>query len=105
MSPEYLKVLTLLISKLSQQQLKLIEEKVNNKIKENIPLTEHAHLLALSNAKDMGAIMLFGEKYDDTVRVIQYDSSIELWGGTHVLSTAEIISFKIKGESSTAGWN
>ena len=100
-SPEYLRFDFTHFSKLSQQQLKLIEEKVNNKIKENIPLTEHANL-PLSNAKDMGAIMLFGEKYDDTVRVIQYDSSIELCGGTHVLSTAEIISFKIKGESSTA---
>ena len=101
MSPEYLRFDFTHFSKLSQQQLKLIEEKVNNKIKENIPLTEHANL-PLSNAIDMGAIMLFGEKYDDTVRVIQYDSSIELCGGTHVLSTAEIISFKIKGESSTA---
>ena len=100
-SPDYLRFDFTHFSKLSQQQLKLIEEKVNNKIKENIPLTEHTNL-PLSNAKDMGAIMLFGEKYDDTVRVIQYDSSIELCGGTHVLSTAEIISFKIKGESSTA---
>jgi len=100
-SPEYLRFDFTHFSKLSQQQLKLIEEKVNNKIKENIPLTEHTNL-PLSNAKEMGAIMLFGEKYDDTVRVIQYDSSIELCGGTHVLSTAEIISFKIKGESSTA---
>ncbi len=100
-SPEYLRFDFTHFSKLSQKQLKLIEEKVNNKIKENIPLTEHTNL-PLSNAKEMGAIMLFGEKYDDTVRVIQYDSSIELCGGTHVLSTAEIISFKIKGESSTA---
>ena len=100
-SPEYLRFDFTHFSKLSQQQLELIEEKVNNKIKENIPLTEHTNL-PLSNAREMGAIMLFGEKYDDTVRVIQYDSSIELCGGTHVLSTAEIISFKIKGESSTA---
>ena len=100
-SPEYLRFDFTHFSKLSQQQLKLIEEKVNNKIKENIPLTEHTNL-PLSNATEMGAIMLFGEKYDDTVRVIQYDNSIELCGGTHVLSTAEIISFKIKGESSTA---
>ena len=100
-SHEYLRFDFTHFSKLSQQQLKLIEEKVNNKIKENIALTEHTNL-PLSNATEMGAIMLFGEKYDDTVRVIQFDNSIELCGGTHVLSTAEIISFKIKGESSTA---
>ena len=48
--------------------------------------------------KKMGAIMLFGEKYEDTVRAIQYESSIELCGGTHVSSTSEILSFKIKSE-------
>ena len=52
-SPEYLRFDFTHFSKLSQQQLKLIEEKVNNKIKENIPLTEHTNL-PLSNAKDMG---------------------------------------------------
>ena len=88
-------------SKLSEEELNLIELKVNNKIKENIILEEHNNI-PITEAKNMGAIMLFGEKYGDTVRAIQYDTSIELCGGTHVKSTAEIVSFKIKNESSTA---
>ena len=88
-------------SKLSEEELNTIELKVNNKIKENIILEEHNNI-PITEAKNRGAMMLFGEKYGDTVRAIQYDTSIELCGGTHVKSTAEILSFKIKSESSTA---
>ena len=88
-------------SKLSEEELNTIELKVNNKIKENIILEEHNNI-PITEAKNRGAMMLFGEKYGDTVRAIQYDTSIELCGGTHVKSTAEILSFKIKNESSTA---
>ena len=99
--PDYLRFDFTHFSKLSEEELNNIETKVNLKIKDNIPLQEHKNI-PIKIAKNMGAIMLFGEKYGDTVRAIQYASSIELCGGTHVSSTAEISSFKIKSESSTA---
>ena len=88
-------------SKLSNEELSKIEASVNHKILNNIFLTEHNNM-PLSEAKEMGAMMLFGEKYGDVVRMIQFDSSKELCGGTHVNATGEIGLFKIISEISTA---
>ena len=99
--PDYLRFDFTHFSKLTEEELNSIENKVNSKIKENILLNVHTNI-PLKDAEKMGAIMLFGEKYGDTVRAIQFDSSIELCGGTHVSSTSEILMFKIKNESSTA---
>lgn len=99
--PDYLRFDFTHFSKLTEEELNRVESKVNSRIKENILLREHNNL-PLKDAEKMGAIMLFGEKYGDTVRSIQFDTSIELCGGTHVSSTSEILSFKIKSESSTA---
>ena len=99
--PDYLRFDFTHFSRVTEEEINNIETKVNLKIKDNISLKEHNNI-PIKKARNMGAIMLFGEKYDDTVRAIQYASSIELCGGTHVSSTAEILSFKIKSESSTA---
>jgi len=99
--PDYLRFDFTHFSKLSDEEIILIERKVNNKIKKNISLQEYNNI-AISQAKKMGAIMLFGEKYEDMVRAIQFNNSIELCGGTHVSSTSEVLSFKIKSESSTS---
>ena len=88
-------------SKLSMEELSQIEDSVNKKILSNIPLKEHTNML-LSEAKNEGAMMLFGEKYGDVVRMIQFDTSKELCGGTHVKASGEIGFFKIISESSTA---
>ena len=88
-------------SKISSDELEKIELDVNNKIQENIQLILHDNL-SISQAKQMGALMLFGEKYGDSVRLIEFNSSKELCGGTHVTYTSEIGLFKIKSESSTA---
>ena len=88
-------------SKISSDELEKIELDVNNKIQENIQLILHDNL-SISQAKQMGALMLFGEKYGDSVRLIEFNSSKELCGGTHVTCTSEIGLFKIKSESSTA---
>ncbi len=88
-------------SKISSDELEKIELDVNNKIQENIQLILHDNL-SISQAKQMGALMLFGEKYGDSVRLIEFNSSKELCGGTHVTCTSEIGLFKIISESSTA---
>jgi len=86
---------------IEQDQLKNIESKINSKILTNILLDEKNNIL-LSDAKKLGALMLFGEKYGDKVRLIQFDESKELCGGTHVNSTGEIGLFKIITETSVA---
>jgi len=87
--------------KLTPEQIRDVERAVNSKIRENIPLCEHRNV-PIAEAKKLGAMALFGEKYGDSVRVIQYGTSIELCGGTHVKSTGNIGFFKILTESSIA---
>ena len=99
--PEYLRFDFSHFSKMNEEELALIEEKVNAKIKENLPLQEYRDL-PIAEATEKGAMMLFGEKYGDKVRMIQFGSSKELCGGTHVKSTGEIGHFKLMAESSTA---
>ena len=98
---EYLRFDFSHFSKMTEEELALVEEKVNAKIKENLPLQEYRDL-PIAEATEKGAMMLFGEKYGDKVRMIQFGSSKELCGGTHVKSTGEIGHFKIMAESSTA---
>ena len=88
-------------SSVTKEQLKEIEQEINSKILNNIPLNVYNDIL-LSKAKDLGALMLFGEKYGDKVRLVEFDSSKELCGGTHVLATGEIGLFKLTSESSVA---
>lgn len=88
---------------LKENELAKIEQRVNEKIQENIPLIEQREV-PIEEAKKRGAMMLFGEKYGDRVRVITFDSeySVELCGGTHVHATGEIGYFRFTNESSAA---
>tara|TARA_B100000795_G_scaffold195687_1_gene149820 strand:+ start:3715 stop:6318 length:2604 start_codon:yes stop_codon:yes gene_type:complete len=88
-------------SKMSDEEVNEVQEKVNLKIRDNIQLCEE-RFLAIADAQKMGAIALFGEKYGDKVRVIKFDDSIELCGGCHVASTGQIGVFKITSESGVA---
>jgi alanyl-tRNA synthetase len=87
--------------KLTDEEIREVERRVMAKIRENIPLDESRYVPAVE-AKKMGAIALFGEKYGDEVRVVKFGSSVELCGGTHITSTGCIGSFRITGESSIA---
>jgi len=88
--------------KLSPEELSDIEALVNDKILERIELT-HYRNIPYDEAKKMGALAFFGDKYGDKVNVVQFgDFSIEFCGGTHVRNTSEIGLFKIISESSIA---
>lgn len=99
--PDYLRFDFSHFNKMTEEELTLVEEKVNAKIKENIALQEFRNI-PIREALDRGAMALFGEKYGDSVRMIQFGTSMELCGGTHVKSTSEIGHFKIISESSAA---
>ncbi len=99
--PDYLRFDFSHFSKMTEDELARVEAQVNEKIKENIALNEFRNI-PIQEALDKGAMALFGEKYGDNVRMIQFGSSKELCGGTHVKSTSEIGLFKLTSESSTA---
>ena len=87
--------------KVTDDELRQVERLVNEKIRMDLPLQEHRDL-PIEEAKKLGAIALFGEKYGDKVRVVQFGNSIEFCGGVHASSTGRIGMFKIISESSIA---
>ncbi|CAG0909332.1 unnamed protein product, partial [Cyprideis torosa] len=89
--------------KMTDEELLQVEQMVNQKVRENIRL-EEARSIAIEEAKSAGAMMLFGEKYGETVRMITFDPqySREVCGGCHVDATGEIGFFKIVSESAIA---
>jgi alanyl-tRNA synthetase len=88
-------------AKLTAEELLAVEQFVNARIKEQIPLEENRNV-PYPQAISSGAMALFGEKYGDTVRTIRFGQSIELCGGTHVKNTSEIWHFKITAETAVA---
>ena len=100
-SPDILRFDFSHFQKVTPEQLREVEHKVNAKIREAIPLEEHRDM-PIAEAREMGAMALFGEKYGDKVRVVKYGDSIELCGGTHVANTGNIGMVRILAESSIA---
>lgn len=100
-APDYLRFDFSHFSKVEEEQLANIEEAVNVEIWKNRSLQEHRSI-PIQQAMDMGAMALFGEKYGDEVRAIQFGDSIELCGGTHVETTGAIGMLRIVSESSVA---
>jgi len=101
-APEYLRFDFAHFAKVSEQELSDIEHIVNEKIKENI-LLQHHRSIPFDDAKKMGALMFFGDKYGDKVNVVQFgEFSKEFCGGIHVKNTNEIGFFKFRTESSSA---
>jgi alanyl-tRNA synthetase len=88
-------------AKLTDDELTKIEDIVNDKIRANDPL-EEKRAVPIGEAKAMGAMALFGEKYGDLVRVIKFGTSVELCGGIHVPATGNIGLFKVVSESAVA---
>ena len=87
--------------KVSAEQLREVEHLVNEKIRENLPLQEYRDT-PIEEAKKLGAIALFGEKYGDRVRVVQFGTSVEFCGGCHASSTGCLGMMRIVSESSVA---
>lgn len=87
--------------KVTDEEIRKVEILVGEKIRANFPLEEHRNM-PIAEAKALGAMALFGEKYGDEVRVVKYGSSVELCGGTHIPATGMIGFLRVIGESSIA---
>ena len=87
-------------SAMTEEEIAKVEEIVNSEIMAALPVTMQE--MPIDEARKLGAMALFGEKYGDTVRVVTADKSVEFCGGTHISNTAQIGLFKIVSESSVA---
>ncbi|WP_396193130.1 alanine--tRNA ligase [Flavobacterium sp.] len=100
-NPNYLRFDFSHFSKVSDEELRQVEASVNAQIEAQLQLVEHRNI-PIQEALDKGAMALFGEKYGDSVRMIEFGESKELCGGIHVKNTADIWHFKIISEGAVA---
>jgi alanyl-tRNA synthetase len=100
-NPNYLRFDFSHFSKVSDNEIKQVEDFVNQQIEEQLQLVEHRNI-PIQKAMEQGAMALFGEKYGDSVRMIEFGESKELCGGIHVKNTADIWHFKIISEGAVA---
>lgn len=100
-SPQFLRFDFSHFQKMTDEEIQKVERLANKKVREAIALEEFRNM-PIAQAKELGAMALFGEKYGEEVRVIKYGSSVELCGGTHVKNTGNIGIIKILSESSIA---
>ena len=100
-SPDTLRFDFAHFQKVTDEEIRQVERIVNDMIRQDIPLQDHRDV-PIEEAKQLGAIALFGEKYGDRVRVVQFGPSVEFCGGIHAHSTGRIGMLKIVSESSVA---